>query len=63
VPSDHAELSSLASALDDLTLRITVLADRHHNTPTEDIAADLYEVERALRTAGRRLSKLVRDLS
>ena len=59
--SDHAELSSLTTSLDDLTRRVTVMAERHVGGPREDIALDLYEVERALRTASRRLNKLVRN--
>lgn len=59
--SDHAELSSLTTSLDDLTRRVTVMAERYVGGPREDIALDLYEVERALRTASRRLNKLVRN--
>jgi hypothetical protein len=60
VQEDHAELSSIAHALDDLTRRVTALADRHQGGPREDVAVDLYEVERALRSANRRVHKLVR---
>jgi hypothetical protein len=61
-PSDHAVLSSVASSLDELTGRVTAIADRHQGQPTEDLARDLYEVERALRAAHRRLSEVVRTL-
>jgi hypothetical protein len=57
---DHAQLSSLADALDALTKRVTSAAERYHGTPQEGLAIDLYEVERSLRAASRRLGKLVR---
>ena len=59
---DVAHLSSLSSALDDLTNRLTVLADGYQTSPREDVAADLYEVERHLQAANRRLRSLVNKL-
>ena len=59
---DAAHLSSLSSALGDLTDRITVLADGYQTSPREDVAADLYEVERHLQAAHRRLRALVDKL-
>jgi len=59
---DTAQLSSLSSALTDLTDRITALADGFQGTPREDVAADLYEVERHLQAADRRLRSLVDKL-
>jgi Mg2+ and Co2+ transporter CorA len=56
---DAAQLSSLSSALGDLTDRITALADGYQSSPREDVAADLYEVERQLQAAHRRLRTLV----
>ena len=52
-----AELSSLETAIRELTERITAAADELMGTPGEDVAIDLYDVERSLRTAQRRLSK------
>jgi Mg2+ and Co2+ transporter CorA len=52
---DSAQLSSLSTALDDLSKRVTELADQFKASPREDVAADLYEVERHLVAAGRRL--------
>lgn len=52
------ELSSIASGLDELTKRMTSLADRL-NAEKSDIAPELYEVERTLLAAHRRLEKLV----
>jgi hypothetical protein len=57
---DSAHLSSLSSSLDELTQRITTLADGYKDSPREDVAADLYEVERHLQAASRRLRSLVR---
>jgi Mg2+ and Co2+ transporter CorA len=59
---DVAQLSSLSSALEDLTQRITALADGFQASPREDVAADLYDVERHLQSAHRRLRTLVAKL-
>jgi Mg2+ and Co2+ transporter CorA len=59
---DSAHLSSLSTALEDLTERITRLADGYQGSPREDIAADLYDVERSLQAAHRRLRALVAKL-
>ena len=52
-----AELSSLETAIRELTERITAAADELMGTPGEDVAIALYDVERSLRTAQRRISK------
>lgn len=62
MPLDAALLSSLSTALDELTQRITALADDLHGAPRADVAADLYEVERNLNAACRRLRTLVERL-
>ena len=54
-----AELSSIASALDDLTVRIGSLADRLSHEGNDNLSAELYEVERSLTSGRRRLDKLV----
>lgn len=56
---DPAQLSSLSTALDDLTQRITALADDYQGSPRQDVASDLYDVERNLQAAARRLRALV----
>ena len=56
---DTAQLSSLSTALEDLTRRITQLADQYQGSPREDVAADLYEIERQLLTATRRLKAML----
>jgi hypothetical protein len=60
--SEAAQLTSVVTALDDLTSRVVEAADRYRRERRDDVAGDLYEVERAMRTASRRLSKTVRDL-
>ena len=59
---DPAQLSSLSTALDDLTKRVTRLADELAGSPRQDVAASLYEVERLLGSASRRMTELVRQL-
>ena len=59
---DRAELSALATSLDELTARITAIADRHKGSPRADVADALYEVERSLLTAARKLDRVVRSL-
>ena len=53
------QLSTIASSLDDLTRRITELADGRANRPDDDLATELYEVERALQHASRRLQRVI----
>ena len=60
---DRAQLSSVATALGELTSRVTDAADRYQAAEVEDVAAELYEVERALTNAGRRLDAVVRRLN
>jgi len=60
--SDRAELSALATSLEDLTTRITAMADRFRGTPRGDVADNLYEVERSLLTAARKLDRVERSM-
>ena len=62
MPDDAAELTSVASQLDGLTQRVTAAADRAQAAGEESLAADLYEIERALRAGTRRLGAVVRRL-
>jgi hypothetical protein len=55
---ERAELSSLATALSDLTRRVGGLAEQAASDRDEDLAAELFAVERGLRGAGRRLERL-----
>lgn len=54
-----AELSSLATALDELTRRLTGIAEGFMQARREDIGSELFAVERLLDTARRRLDKVV----
>jgi hypothetical protein len=64
-PTDHADaaqLSSVATALDDLTARVAETAERLRRSRNDALAADLDEVERSLRAASRRLATTLRAL-
>ena len=52
------ELSSVATALEDLTRRITAIAEGLANTQADWVAEDLFAVERSLNAAHRRLTAL-----
>jgi uncharacterized protein HemX len=58
----RSQLSSAATTLEDLTTRLAEVADAYRETSREDITLDLDEVERSLRSATRRLNRLVRRL-
>ncbi|HLG67811.1 MAG TPA: hypothetical protein VKV36_08075 [Acidimicrobiales bacterium] len=53
----HAELSSLASSLEELSRRLTSLADGAQRDGNEELATELYGVERALQGALRLLRR------
>ncbi|HEV3265895.1 MAG TPA: hypothetical protein VG014_10245 [Acidimicrobiales bacterium] len=57
-----AELSSLATALEDLTRRVTAHADAAVGAKDEDMAKELFAIERALMGASRRLTRLTTAL-
>jgi hypothetical protein len=52
------ELSSVSTALDELTRRLSAMADASAGEKS-DISVELFEIERSLRGAQRRLQKLV----
>jgi hypothetical protein len=54
-----AELSSLATALEDLSARVTSIAEGLSGTERDGTAVELYEVERALGEAQRRLARVL----
>ena len=62
IAADGAELSSLSSVMRDLGERVSEVARRYEGTDREDVAFELYEVERGLRGAIRRLDRLTRSL-
>ncbi len=61
--ASSAELSSLATALDELTRRVTVHADAAQSAKDEETAKELFAVERALDSANRRLARLAATLA
>jgi hypothetical protein len=57
-----AELSSITTALEELTRRITGLAEREAGTEDEAVTQALFGVERTLGEALRRLERLGKTL-
>ena len=57
--TSEAELSSLATALGDLTARLARLAEEAAKANDEELATELFAVERSLRGAERRLTRVV----
>ena len=54
----HAELSSLTATLNEVARRVTELAERTSGTADDWLASELFQVERSLGEAQRRLSGL-----
>ena len=61
--SDQAELSTVATQLEELVTRVVEVAERHRDTDRDDIAVRLFEVERSLYSAGRNLQSALRAFS
>ncbi len=57
--SPTAELSSLATALDDVAKRVTAIAESYAGARRDDLATELYQVERALAGARRGLARVL----
>jgi hypothetical protein len=55
---DRPQLASIATALDELTDRVTKIAETSAGS-SDDLSAELFEIERTLRQAARRLDRLV----
>jgi hypothetical protein len=53
-----AELSSMTAALEDLAHRIEKMAEHYLEERREDLAGELYEAERAVSSAVRRLVRV-----
>ena len=62
-PNLSPQLSSVSTALNELTTRIAELAEDLSGSHREDVANALFEVERSLTTAARRLDQLVVDVT
>ena len=58
MPAPIAEFSSVATALEELTRRVVVIADQAASDHDDETASELFAVERALRGANRRLGRL-----
>jgi hypothetical protein len=59
--SARAELSSVATALDELARRVATIGDGLTGAERDALRADLFEVERALGNASRRLSRALAE--
>ena len=57
-----AELSSLATAIEDVQRRITGIAGRYEGTEHDDVLGALYDAERNLRAAHRQVERAARLL-
>jgi len=62
VNEERARLLSLATSLDDITTRITETAESRAALGDDATASDLWEVERTLRNANRRLARVIATL-
>jgi hypothetical protein len=60
--AEHAVLSSASTTLVDVADRIEGIADALNERQEEAIASDLFEVERTLRIAVRRLEQVLRRI-
>ena len=60
--SDTALLSSIVSQVEELTKRVTDLAETYGSTPDSAIASELFAAERSLITARRALERAARFL-
>ena len=59
--SSTAELSSLSTALEELTRRVTAIAEAYAAAKRDDLAGELFQAERALASAQRSLTRVVRS--
>lgn len=62
-PSIGTQLSSVSTTLNELKHRVSTMAEGLSGSQRDDVATTLFEVERSLATASRRLDQLVNDLS
>jgi hypothetical protein len=54
-----AELSSIASSLEQITRRVGEMAEQANDDGEETVSGELFSVERALQGASRRLERLL----
>lgn len=60
--TEAPQLSSISSALSELTKRLSAIAETMTGTERGDVAVALFEVERSLVTGSRRLDEVLRSL-
>lgn len=53
----HADLASMQSTLDQVLVRVTEAVEVVRGTDRDDLLGDLYEIERSLQAAQRRLRR------
>ena len=58
----HADLASLSSTLDQMVERVESAATQLKGTDRDDLLGDLYDIERHLRAANRRLHRTLTAL-
>ncbi len=58
MPPETSELSSVATLLGQITARVTAMAERAAAQHEDDVAAELFGVERALAGAQRRVERI-----
>ena len=58
----HADLTSVMSTLDQMLERLDVAAREVSGTSQDELLVDIYEVERHLRQAARRLTRTLSSL-
>ncbi|MHB1137613.1 MAG: hypothetical protein ACYC2O_01570 [Microthrixaceae bacterium] len=58
----HADLTSVMSTLDQIIDRLDEAATEVRGTPQDDLLTDIYEIERHLRQAARRLGRTLEHL-
>jgi hypothetical protein len=58
-PSELSEISSIASSLEQISRRVTALAEAALAAKRDDVGADLIAVERSLLASVRRLERLL----
>lgn len=61
--STLGELSTLLTQLEELSSRITRVADAYQNTPDSQVASDLFAAERSLLSARRSLDRATSTVS
>jgi flagellar hook-basal body complex protein FliE len=61
--SHQAELSSVRSQLGEMQARVEAIALAYQGTPDSSVAAELFEAERSLVTAGRVIDRALTALS